>query len=409
MTHENRETILFPEEIVPWNEMVTLVVNLQIPFRHRATGIDCITGGLFSFQTFPGGPIDWLPPVVKEAQWRFIKDHLHELPSLRFPISPDTATDFIIKFIQLEGAPDIVPTFLTTASLDRDREKRLTLFKVEKEELQKLALGGRVFLVDSSRRNCTHLTQGVYFARHEAIQYLGKKGLLDRAYASGCGWREQISEPEQVEPPSTLDGFLYGFPQELIQLGIKEYRKTLAQKRLERLLSQVSVPPEGAVVNQSVAESSTEEIAQHQQALTSDAAAISCEVDSAKKNAPSPLAESPSVLGNSGPASRQSASTADSENDKSRYSKKHKTVGSVAVSPYENGSAKGRLIGMKEVMELLDVSRPTIYNYATPDSPSYNPNFPQPLKANGINKWYESDISAFVDSLAADSKKRDSH
>lgn len=408
MTQKSREDVLFPEEIVPWDEVVKLVINLCIPFRHRAKGIECITGGISSFQTIPGGSVNWLPFVMKDDFWGFIKEHLQELPSLAFPVSLGIANDFVDKFIMLKDSPNYMPSFLTSMSLNNDQQQRTSLFKEEKEELQKLVLNRDVFLVDASRKKCEHLTHGVFFSKREAIQYLDKKGLLDRAFATDCSWRDQIREPEVGGLSQPTEDRYYGLPQELIRMGIQEYRKTLTLRKSEVVASQLAQlhhnPVEGSQVveENSVERNAPVPVTEPVSGLVESRPNLVVDVVPVMQ-----VSSLPTVGNNNNVKSSSSEHSAVSENDESKSMKAKPVTEIEMILDSKKDPAVKRLIGMKEVMERLDVSRPTIYNYLDPTSPSYNPNFPQPRKLNSENKWVESEINAFVEALNSPQKKRE--
>ncbi len=407
MTQRDQEDILFPEEIIPWDEVVRLVINLRIPFRHSAKGIECITGGVSSYMSVPDGRIQWLPLVLKDNQWEFIKEHLQDLPSLEFPVPLGIANEFIDKFIMLKDSPNIVPSFLTLNSLINDQIARYSQFTSEKEELNRIVSECVVFLVDASWRTCKNLTHGVYFTKRDAIQYLGKKGLLDRAFATGCSWREQIREPEIEGLPPPIEDRYYGLPQELIKMGIQEYRKTLTLRRSEAVASQLA--------------QLLSKLAEAEQVI---------EKDSGETNAPAPVIEpvselvkngsnlavdvvpmiqvsSPSTIVNNNVKPNPSKDLVVSERDVAKPTNENPVTKSEIKLVGESDPAATRLIGMKEVMERLGVTRQTVYNYMDPDSSSHIPEFPLPRMLNGENKWIESEIDTFVKSLTHRKKKRE--
>lgn len=406
MTQRDQEDILFPEEIIPWDEVVRLVINLLIPFRHRAKGIECITGGFSSYKSVPDGRIQWLPFVLKDKQWEFIKEHLKDLPSLEFPVPLGIANEFIEKFIMLKDSPSIVPSFLTRASLINDQRKRDSLFAPEKEELNQLVSERDVFLVDASRKKCICLAHGVYFTKREAIHYLEKKGLLYRAFAVGCSWRDQIQEPEIGGLPSPIEERFYGLPQELITMGIQEYRRTLTLRKSEVVASQLAQLHPKFETEQVIEEDSGE----------INASAPVLEPDSMPaENGPNlavdvvPLIQDslPTTVGSNNVKSSSFKDPVVSENEDVKSRKENPVTDSETTLVDEDDPAATRLIGMKEVMERLGVSRQTVYNYMDPESSSYIPNFPLPRMLNGENKWIESEFDAFVKSLTTHKKKRE--
>ena len=405
MTQGDQVDVLFPEEIIPWDEVVRLVVNLLIPFRHRAKGIECITGGFFSNHQSQGGPVSWFPPVLSENDWEFIKEHLQELPSLEFPVPIGIANEFVDKFIMLKDSPDFVPAFLTSMDLNADQQQRVYLFNSEIEQLERLVSERDVFLVDASRRKCVNLTHGVYFSKREAIQYLAKKGLLDRAFATGCSWRDQTREPEAGGISPLGEDIYYGLPQELIRMGIQEYRKTLTLRKSEVVASQLAqLHPKWVEGGQVIEENSNEKNAPAPVTVPV-LGLVESGPNSVVDVIPVILVSSPPTVVNNNAKFSSSAPLSVSENYETKSMKKDPVTESEMITVCERDAEGKRLIGMKEVMERLDVSRPTIYNYLNSNSPSYNPNFPQPLKLNSENKWDESEFIVFVEALKLPKKK----
>lgn len=399
MTQMDQEDVLFSEDIILWDEVVRLAVNLLIPFRHRAKGIECITG---KFNSIPGSPVTWLPFVVSEKDWGFIKEHLHELPSLEFPIPLDVSNDFIDKFIMLKDSPNFVPSFLTSMSLNHDQERRDTQFTKYKEELQKQVSESDVFLVDESRIKCIYLTHGVYFTKREAIQYLERKGLLGRAFATGCSWRDQIREHEVGGLSTSAENPYDALPKELYVMGIGEYRKILTLRKSEVVASQLAQLHLKQVEQLQVFEKNSGE----RNVPVSEPVPVTESVLGGGENKPNIVANVVPVVQVSVPSSvgktiKSSSSElpAVSENDEVQSINKNPIAEREMISVSEKETVVKKLIGMKEVMDRLGVSRPTIYNYMSNTSPSYNPNFPQPLKLNSENKWEESEFNAFVEAL----------
>lgn len=399
MTKSDRKDILFPDEIIPWDDAVKLAVNLLIPFRHRAIGIECITGGWGSFRTIPGGPIQWLPFRINEDVWRFIKDHLQELPTLEFPIPLGIANEFIDKFIMLKESPDFVPSFLTHSSLIHDQKKRDDQFNQNKEELNRLISKGDVLLVSESRIKCVNLSNGVFFTKKEAIQYLDRKGLLDKALATGCSWRDLAREPELGDLSAPVEENYYGLQRELLRMGIQEYRRTLTLRKHASVASQLAQFPSslgmnGGVVDEKSCEGNAKEpvieLVKSSPILMEDALT------------PIQVLGSP-VIGNNKVKSGFTKFAVAPENDEAS-SKESPIAESEIASATEKNPVVKKLIGMSEVMELLGVSRTTIYNYIKPDSPSYKPNFPKPTTELNGNKWDESEINAYVESLLKNSQ-----
>lgn len=392
MTKMSEEDVLFPEEIVPWDEVLRLVINLLLPFRHRAKGIECITGRLMPVPQSLGNSPMWIPCVLDENYLRFIKEHLQELPSLEYPVPLGIANEFIDKFIMLKNSPDMVPSILTRMDLIEDQQKRADLFKREKVDLQKLASrdANYVYLIDASRQQCKYLTHDVYFSKNEAIQYLNKKGLLDRAIARGCSWRDQIDEPEVGGLPQPTVNHNYGLPEELVAMGIQEYRKTLTLRKLAQLsqksaeVEQIFKVDPGEI---NTPEPMTERVSE----------LVECGPNLEVDALPLIQASSPSTVDNNNVNSSSSIHPVVSENDQAKSLNKNPVTECDMTLVCKSDPVVKKLIGMNEVMSRLGVSRPTIYNYLNTNSPSYNPNFPQPTKLNLENKWVEAEINAFIE------------
>ena len=340
----------------------------------------------------------WLPVVLSENHWGFITEHLQELPSLEFPVSLGILNNFIDKFIMLKGSPSFVPSFLTSMDLNQDQQCRVSQFTEYKEELQKQVSERDVFLVNESRIECTWLTRGVYFTRREAIKYLEKKGLLDRAFAAGCSWRDQIREPGVGElSTSTEIPRYYGLPQELIMMGIQKYRETLTLRKSEVVASQLVLLYQKLAGKVQVIEENSYEI--------NSPVPVTEPVSGRDESRPNLVVDAqviqvsaPSAVGNDIKSCSPEHSVIP-EKDEVQFLKKNTFAESEIISVYERDPAVKKFIGMKEVIERLGVSRPTIYNYLNLTSKSYNPNFPKPLKLNSENKWVESEFNAFMETF----------
>lgn len=387
MTQNSEENVLFPEEIVPWDDVINLAINLTIPFRHRAKGIECITGRRAPIQQSPIVPAEWIPYVLNEKFLGFIKEHLQELPLLVYPISPSKANEFIDKFIMLKDSPDMLPSFLTSEDLNADREKRVNLFTPMKKDLEQLILDGDVFLVDGFRIKRTDLSHNVYFTKRGAIQYLETKALLDRAFSEGSTWRNLILEPDVEASPSPTEKIYYGLSKELINFGIQEYRKMLTLRKLEFVVSQTAqLPPsltdsdhitkESQILSESAINSVLDQPLPIQNSSTSSVT---------KSNIKSPSAQIAIVP----------------EDNKQNSINESPIIECKTTLLNETDSGITRLIGMSEVMKRLGVSRPTVYNYMKSDHKSYNPDFPLPGKLNAGNKWIEAEIDTFVKKQAS--------
>jgi prophage regulatory protein len=67
-----------------------------------------------------------------------------------------------------------------------------------------------------------------------------------------------------------------------------------------------------------------------------------------------------------------------------------------------------RVLRLKTLRGVLGVGRSTIYDWMNPKSPRYNPSFPRPIRLSGGSTgavgWLSSDISRWLDSVAATAK-----
>lgn len=55
------------------------------------------------------------------------------------------------------------------------------------------------------------------------------------------------------------------------------------------------------------------------------------------------------------------------------------------------------LLNIREVSQKISVGKSTIYDWMSPKSKRYKPDFPKPLQnMGGINRWIESEIDAWV-------------
>ena len=403
MTAQSREVVLFPDEIISWDEVVKLVVVLRIPFRHKAKGIDCIEDYWSSHQPTPTSPASWFTYSLKPSHIQFIAKHLDKLPHLEGPVPRDVARAFIDDFILLKDAPSIIPIFLTTAGLKLDSERRDTLFNHERDQLQELVSKNKISIIDTSRRICSHITYGVQLTRNEAILYLEERGLSDLAFLSSRSVKDQIREPESIPTTSTDYDTYHGFSKELFTLGIHEYKKLLITRKHDSIANNIILEQkEESLERVSITEShsgDTDINEQNSVAFIEEVAhSPTTETDITDQPEPTPKTI----------VSRKTLQCDRPAQDTSSIYKNTKGTSKAVNAPStdEIELVTRKLIGTKEVMQLLGVSRPTIYNYLNPGSPSFNEKFPQPIKLNSENRWYEYEIYSFLESLTNTHQKK---
>jgi len=375
--NKSPESILFPEDLIYWEDFVRLVVHLRIPFRHRSTGIDCITGGLMGFNLSSG--VHFLPIVLRDEHWKFINNHLESLPYLEYPIFAEAARAFIDQFVMLKDSPDWVPSLLCHANLHSDTEKRKVAFESEKNELKKLMSSGDIFLVDSQGMKCEHLSSGVFLSNREAIRLLERKGLLDRALMVGCYWRAFTCEPDVDTFENTADKY-HGLSQELLKLGITEYRSRLTLSALQALKTHLEASGSGQDLKETVTRSQPYD----KNDLSASLRGINPDMTDkshGEAQTSSSLSESNSKDISSDTAGGDVEGIA--ANDSSHGHRINKRDSAVPTLKW---------IGMAKVTKMLEVTRSTIYNYTNSKSPSYDPTFPPPQKMNSVNKWIESEV-----------------
>ena len=334
MTKSNPKEILFPDEIIFWEDFIQLVCVLLIPFRHRSKGIDCITGTT-SFTN--SDPMRW-PFPLNDATRNFIESNLDRLPPLEFPIHQDVAKQFIDEFILLPGAPTNLPLLLDFTILKDDQDKRDKTKDSEKKYLCELLQKNEITLIDSSRKKCSNLGYGVHISRNEAVKHLEIRGLLDRAIAADRSWRDQISSPSIERLNQHSENLRLGFSEDLMKMGIEDYRRVLVMRRIEAAIAYFK----------SIAVGGKYQI--------SDGMKPVVEVQ--------------------------------------------------AVGANKIDSSGSKFLGMKEVMDMIGISRATIYNYQNEKSPSYDSSFPKPRQTSGRNKWFKSEIEAWMKSLGSTKKKK---
>ncbi len=155
------EKVLFPDELIRWDDLSQLVSVLLQPFRHRSKGIDCITGYVALVRMSPNAPFSPMSFKLDGNDRNFIESNLDRLPPLEFPIHQDVAKQFIDEFILLPGALDYLPRFLDFNDLEADQCDRDQQKDSEKQYLQELLLKNEITLIDSSRRKCSDLWSGV--------------------------------------------------------------------------------------------------------------------------------------------------------------------------------------------------------------------------------------------------------
>lgn len=399
MMQRDPEKVLFPDELIRWDDLTQLVSVLLIPFRHRSKGIDCITCQVGLIRSSPNTPFVLIPFELKGDDLCFIESNLHRLPSLEFPIHHDVAKQFIDEFILLPGAPNYLPWFLNSKHLEADQDERDHQKNSEKKYLQELLLKNEITLINSSRRKCSELWHGAYFTRNEAVKHLNRMGLLDRAIAADRSWSDQISSPYIEGLDQHSEDSELGFSEDLLKMGVDDYRRVLVMRRNEALLARLNQVQQKSndvttVPLAKCEKSATEPVPRH----------ISNDIPSTKivdESARAPLTPKSDINTHNYLSFQNMAVSG-----KDQISDGMKPVVEVQAADNNKINSSGsRFLGMKEVMDMIGVSRPTIYNYQNPDSPSYDPSFPKPRQTNGINKWFKSEIEAWMESLDSTKKK----
>jgi predicted DNA-binding transcriptional regulator AlpA len=350
---------LFPQELIPWQDVARLTANLLIPFRHQSTGIECVTGGV-TYTEIPGKGILSLPILLNEEKWQLIRLRLSELPALRYPIPLDTARKFIDGFLSYADAPNWVPRLLTGGDLRQDQENRVRLFQEEKLELQKAAASGQIFLIDTTRRACRVLTNEVYLSSIEAVKYLETKGLIDQAYRTKRDWKALLEEPNIVDLVEERRGY-WGHSKALEEKGVLKYRENLVLDAIRRFEMNGLVP---SVVSQRA-------IVQE----TSESALVHSRMD---------------VSMSDGGRLSANANMVNVHLD---------TIRSEVALEKSKEDTKGlnsgvRSVRMRDVQNMLGKkSRGSIYTLMDED-----PDFPKPHKLTdgGVNMWLESEILDYI-------------
>jgi len=69
-----------------------------------------------------------------------------------------------------------------------------------------------------------------------------------------------------------------------------------------------------------------------------------------------------------------------------------------------------RVIRMRQLTEMMSVSRSTIYDWMNPRSPRYDPDFPLPKKLSGSTKsvatgWLEREVQSWMKARFAEMRK----
>lgn len=376
--NKSPESILFPEDLIYWEDFVRLVVHLRIPFRHKSTGIDCITGGLMESK-LPSGVKFW-PIVLRDDHWKFINDHLEILPYLEYPISTEVAREFIDQFVLLKDSPNWVPLLLTHDNLLSDTKKRNDAFESEKIELKKLVSSGDVFLVDSQRMKCENLSFGVLISNQEAIRLLERKGLLDRAIMGGCDWRTFTCAPDVYTPEKTADRY-HGLSHELLKVGIAEYRNRLTLSALQSLTNYSEASGIGLDLKETVTRGLSDDKNDWPGSLREINPDMTYKLPGKAKTLAS-LSESHS----------KDIKSSDTDGGNEEYLEVKDSSDDHRVDMRDSAVPTPKWIGMRKVMEMLQVSRSTIYSYNKPTSPSYDPAFPAPYELHSEKRWIESEI-----------------
>ncbi len=190
-------------------------------------------------------------------------------------------------------------------------------------------------------------------------------------------------------------------------MGIQEYREILTLRKHEIATNNPAQLHSNPKKEEQVAEESSDEKEIPESATEKALGLLEDRPNLTADALPAIRVSSPPAVDNNNNVKiKSSESPVVSQYDKTKTKKDEPATESETAPIFETGPAVKRLIGMKEVMDRLGVSRPTIYNYLNPSSPSYNKDFPQPLMLNSENRWDESKINAFVETLNPSKKKQ---
>lgn len=333
---DNLIDTLFPDDLIPFYDLPKLVSVLLHPYRHKAKGIECITGRYISVP-LQGNQLAWFPQQLSEDEIGHIERNLNSLFSLEFPITESQGNQFINDFILLPSSPAWIPILLTNKSLLNDNERREASFNKHLHELKKLLKEKEIHILDASRIRHHHAgPYDSFLPKSMAVEQLKKIALLDKAISYGSTYLEIIREPDNK---ATEEPLYEDMPKGLREFGKDAYLKLL-------------------LINSSV-----------------------------EKKHHEPPKE----------AKLKEKSYDEKSDKKSNLPEKTNETDRADKSNYKNQNDEDNLMNVADVIKFLNIDSNTLYNYTRKRHPSYDPTFPKPFKIGNRNKWRRSVIEKYIE------------
>ncbi|MBN9409220.1 MAG: AlpA family phage regulatory protein [Burkholderiales bacterium] len=322
----------------------------------------------------------WLPTTVDGSEIEEISELAAAVRSLRYPLQKSVMVDFMKRYMQVENLPERAPMFISNAILHDDRARREATYLDEVTRLDRLIEAGAI-RVTAARQVGRVRLENATFSRAEALDYLNRRRLLGQALASGESFKDQIQEPELPDALESERFYCFGFPDDLIRYGILTYRLLVRQTTAKSIDSEVDHTSSNASRN------------------------LKASVGAAGVNEAEGLEDNQSRFNVQSESPDRSEIQSSSEERAGatmpvKASAQGDSSSAVRAAPNLDHSAEGELelLAMKELTEILDVSRQTIYNYMNTGSPSHIASFPLPREVGGVNKWIRSEVTEWMKS-----------
>lgn len=236
LTHINPSEVL-REEIVPFEQLLTIVSVAVHPFRFNYKGLDCIVGKFIQSRTRINEEFLLLPAKLSRDDKDYLREFLELFEKLKSPVSAEVAHAVTDAFI-LQGNVPWVPNYISETHLEKDVQRRKKYYKKELEYVKEEVTAGRLCVVDMDRRRCEFIGSDVFFSLSEAKKYLDSKG-LEKVYREPSN-REIYSlnlldaskdKALPLHEPKIM------FPLILKQISIADYRVQLISQRNHKAIN----------------------------------------------------------------------------------------------------------------------------------------------------------------------------
>ncbi|WP_208457630.1 helix-turn-helix transcriptional regulator [Burkholderia pyrrocinia] len=146
------------------------------------------------------------PYPLSEDDRRILREILHGLPLLRYPISDDEKATFLDAWFGLKERPLWEPILVTAADIERYGKERKEIQKRHQQALRDEFARGQLRAVDAGHAPVASLVPDSFIPRESAIAYLNRCGLVPDDSDVGVDTERNDRSPEfkRTLAPATM-------------------------------------------------------------------------------------------------------------------------------------------------------------------------------------------------------------